>query len=139
MYSVLSEMNSTGINGVPVDLKTIVNDNLLSYVEGLNPNLGTAGDDYYDKFRQFIETIGSREFDIIQVNDIAANEYKTFDLQGDENNVAILLITDFLKDLKNNLSAKFLEDCTIVESENLEYYKPKSPSIFSVRDRYNLE
>lgn len=96
-YNVLSEMNSTDVAGVPVALNTIVTDNLITYVESYNPNLGKAGDDYYQRFNDFLANVQNREYEIININDIAQNEYKAYDLNlEDAVTIAVRTIADFI-------------------------------------------
>lgn len=137
MYNVLSDM-SNGSGGVLINVKDIINDNLLDHVEGLNPNLGTATDEYYEKYRKFLDRIGSREFDIVRVEDIARNEYKDYDLSEDNPivNAALSLVSDFIINLKAKITAndRFDESKIITASSDGSKFI-KSNYTFTFEDR----
>lgn len=107
MYNILSEMNTSNVAGVPVPLNTVVTDNLISYVESYNPNLGKQGDDYHQKFQQFLANVASREYEIINMNELAKNEYKAYDLDINDEYVSPLTrsIVDYI-----NKGIKFISD-----------------------------
>lgn len=136
MYNVVADMTAA-TNGVPINIKDIVNDNLLDYVEGLNPSLGSATDEYYQKYQQFLEKIGSRDFDIIRVEDVARNQYKDYDLSEKDNpllNAATALIGDFLLNMKAKITAKDrFDENNIIESQDGTKYI-NSNYIYNMKD-----
>lgn len=137
MYSVLSEMNSTNVAGVPVALNTIVTDNLISYVESYNPNLGKAGDDYYQRFNDFLSNVQNREYEIININDIAQNEYKAYDLSIDDEFVPSLIrtIADFIYIASGKVKYKYgIDEKNHIESPDGRMYI-RSPHKYTIKDR----
>lgn len=133
-YNILSEMNTSNVAGVPVPLNTVVTDNLISYVESYNPNLGKQGDDYHQKFQQFLANVASREYEIINMNELAKNEYKAYDLDINDEYVSPLArsIVDYI-----NKGIKFISDYVnnpdniiISPGNNREYIKASKKITF---------
>ena len=133
-YNVLSEMNSTDVAGVPVALNTIVTDNLISYVESYNPNLGKAGDDYYQRFNDFLSNVQNREYEIININDIAQNEYKAYDLNIEEAiTIGIRIATDFIRAISGKVKYNYaINEKNHIVGDNRTYIK--SPHKITMKD-----
>lgn len=135
-YNVLSEMNSTDVAGVPVALNTIVTDNLISYVESYNPNLGKAGDDYYQRFNDFLSNVQNREYEIININDIAQNEYKAYDLNQEDIITSIArTIADFIYIASGRIKYNYAiqEKNHIIDPSNNRSYI-RDPHKYTIKD-----
>ena len=138
MIEILSDMNSTGVAGVPVDLKHIVTDNLISQVEKYNKDLGMAGDDYHAKFQNFIDSVSRREFDIININDIAKNEYKAYDLSIEDS-----YVSPFSKKLIDFLAMGFKITSKVyfksIDNENMIVKDNNGKNYINIGKKYTID
>lgn len=140
MIQVVSDMNTTNIQGlgIPIKMSEVVTDSVLDYVEGFNPDLGSASDEYFLKYKNFLETVGSREYDIIKASDIAANEYKTYDISESDDSIKNLnIIKDFIKiigkSIKNSIGIAYAENPANIINYNGEEYI-RSPYKITIKD-----
>jgi len=84
----MTDLILSDISGNEIDPREMLTDQLICYVEGLNPDLGKASDPYYDELQSFLKEVSMSG--VVQIN--ASNLYSTLgledvDLSGSENDI----------------------------------------------------
>lgn len=80
----MQEVTLTDLGGVEIDPVELVTDELIGFVENLNPQLGKEGDPYFNEYTAFINEINSAgliTIDIDQINN-AGRRFDDVDLSG---------------------------------------------------------
>ena len=79
----MREMNIDDIGGNAIAMKELVSDELIGYIENLNPNLGVKGKDpYYDMFEEFRSNISDSAIYKLDRQNISKGQLDDIDLTG---------------------------------------------------------
>lgn len=73
--------------GRELHVSETITDELLGTIQGLNRDLGTPNDPYYDEFRSFVSEINDVELVLIDPNILSKTSYEDMDLSGMSSNV----------------------------------------------------
>lgn len=90
----------------------VVTDELLGTIQGLNRDLGTPNDPYYNEYRDFLEEVHDADLVLIDSSILTKNTYEDMDLSGISSNVKPF--TGLFMLVKDSLDILF--KCPIKES-----------------------
>lgn len=82
--NTVTDFSQLDPGGHPVNINDIIDDQLISFVESLNTNLGEVGDEHWQEFQRFQQIVKEREFNILDPKDIAANNYPNYSVFDDD-------------------------------------------------------
>ena len=78
----MEQVNSYDFGGRELNVSEVITDELLGTIQGLNRDLGTPNDPYYNEFKSFVDEINSAELVLIDPNILSRSTYDDMDLSG---------------------------------------------------------
>ena len=138
MPTAVTDFSQFDTNGQPVNLNDIIDDQLVTFVESFNRNLGEVGDEHWKEFQKFQQMIKEREYQILNPSEIASNEYQTYDVYDEESlsDKFIWGIANFIAALsgsKVTLNDRFNDKKLVTSSTGQTYIKGKT---YKIEDRF---
>lgn len=83
----MEKVNSYDFGGKELQVSEVINDTLLGTIQGLNRDLGTPNDPYYNELKSFIDEVNDAELVLIDPNILARSSYDDMDLSGLSSNI----------------------------------------------------
>jgi hypothetical protein len=100
-------------NQKPDPSEVILNDELISYLSGLNPVIGSKDDVRFSEYSQFLESISQTSIIKIDPESISTGKFADLDLTGENDNYVIEEIDDssfFNKAIINNKTGNLTDE-----------------------------
>lgn len=91
----MKELTLSDIGGVEIDPREIITDELIGYVESLNPTLGSTTDPYYKEYQAFLAEIASAGIATIDMDSMSNGRFDDIDLTGNDEEVVEVLDSRF--------------------------------------------
>ena len=91
MQEVLHELNITDLGGVQPDPAELYHEELIAWVNDLNPDLGTENDPFYNEYKAFKDEINNAKIITLDAEAYKpSNKYDEIDLSGEDKPIADL-------------------------------------------------
>lgn len=76
------DLNLSDVGGVDPSSKEMITDELIGFIDGLNPKLGTKDDPYRDEWQAFMSEIASAGVVTIDPDSMSSGRFDDIDLSG---------------------------------------------------------
>jgi hypothetical protein len=80
----MTELALVDVGGSEIDPRELITDELIGYVENLNPSLGKEGDPYFSEYRAFLEEINAAGIATIDPEAMSTGRFDDIDLSGND-------------------------------------------------------
>lgn len=78
------DLTLADVGGVELNVKEMISDELIGFIDGLNPKLGTKNDPYHDEYQAFLMEMSNAGVVTIDPESISSGRFDDVDLSGAE-------------------------------------------------------
>ena len=117
------DLTLSDVGGVELNSKEMISDELIGFIDGLNPKLGTKNDPYHDEYQAFLAEMSNAGVVTIDPESISSGRFDDVDLSGNDEDVREIPDSHFAEMDMSDLNALMLAAmCSPFDGEDIDGY-----------------
>lgn len=115
------DLTLSDVGGVELNSKEMISDELIGFIDGLNPKLGTKNDPYHDEYQAFLAEMSNAGVVTIDPESISSGRFDDVDLSGSDEDVREIPDSHFAEMDMSDLNALMLAAmCSPFDGEDID-------------------